>query len=147
MPRYSGVTMRAWWPARASALPSAPTISASSPVLENGWTSLLARRTFIHLRFTICDLRVARRLARKSQVVNRKWVTGWSRANLVCFQIGLKRFGDLHAAVGLLIGFHQSHKQPRQGRAAAIENMWKFVFARFRLEPQIHPARLEIFAV
>ena len=47
MPRYNGVTMATSWPAAASALPSAPTMSASPPVLENGWTSLLARRIFI----------------------------------------------------------------------------------------------------
>ncbi len=48
MPWYSGVTMHASWPARASALPSAPTMSPSPPVLEYGWTSLLARRIFIN---------------------------------------------------------------------------------------------------
>jgi len=47
-------TMRASWPACASAFPSAPTMSARPPVLENGCTSLLANKIFIYdLRFTI----------------------------------------------------------------------------------------------
>lgn len=63
------------------------------------------------------------------------------------FQVGLKRLWNRQAAIGLLIRLHQRDKQSCQSRAAAVENMRKSVFARFRFEPQIHPARLEIFAI
>ena len=41
--------MPTWCPARASALPSAPTMSASPPVLEYGCTSLLASRILMQV--------------------------------------------------------------------------------------------------
>ncbi len=48
----------------------------------------------------------------------------------VGFQNGRNAAGTLHAAVGLLIRFHQRHEKPRQGRAAAVEDVRKFVLAR-----------------
>ena len=59
----------------------------------------------------------------------------------------MQRFWNQHAAVRLLVRFNQRDKQPRQCRAAAVEDVREFIFARFRFKPQIHPARLEILAV
>ena len=52
--------------------------------------------------------------------------------NPVGFQIRLQRLRNQHAAIGLLMRFDQRHEQPRQRRAAAVEDVRKFVFARSR---------------
>src|ERR1035437_8737940 len=99
------------------------------------------------LRLAIYDLRAAKHMSRQSQFVNRKLNTVRSCRNPISFQIRLKRLRNQHAAIGLLVRFDERDEQPRQRRAAAVEDVWKFIFARLRLETQIHPPRLKILAV
>src|ERR1700722_3129670 len=70
-----------------------------------------------------------------------------SSRNSLRFQIRLEWYRDEHAPVRLLICFNQRDKQPRQRRAAAVEDMRKFIFPALRFETQVHPARLKFFAI
>ncbi len=48
------------------------------------------------------------------------------------FKNGRSGGGNDHAAIGLLTRFHQSDEKPGQRRAAAVEDVREFVFARSR---------------
>src|SRR5881396_1524993 len=62
-------------------------------------------------------------------------------------QIRLQWSRNGHAPVGLLICLKERHEQPRQRRAAAVENVRELVFSRLRFETEVHPPRLEILAI
>src|SRR5688572_7877512 len=131
MPEYNGVTSPTWCPALPNALAKAATMSARPPLLENGCTSLLARRS-----------RIIRSQPRRATPL-----VPLLRAEAFGFEIRLKRGRDLNAAVGLLPCLNERHEEARQSRAAAIKEVWKPVVAVFSLETQVHATRLEIFTV
>src|SRR5262245_38129008 len=107
-------------------------MSPSPPLLEYGWTSLLASINFI--------------------VPNRALLSpvlpcpsrGWNPFGL---RIGAQRLGNQDAAVRLLMRLDQRDEQSRQRRAAAVEDVRETVLAALGLVAQAHPARLEIFAI
>ena len=63
------------------------------------------------------------------------------------FQISVQRRGNGNAAIGLLIGFDQGDEQTREGGAAAVQDVGKFVFAGLAFETEVHAAGLEVFAI
>src|SRR6266545_2861690 len=132
MPRCNGVTSATSCPARPSALASAATMSPSPPLLEYGWTSLLASISFIVPGGALpCPA-----------------VPCPSRGlNPLCLQISPQRLRNQHAAVRLLMRLDQSDEQSRQRRSAAIEDVRKTVLSARGLVAQAHPAGLEVLAI
>src|SRR5207302_9323334 len=69
------------------------------------------------------------------------------RGNSVGLQVRLKSGWNRNAAVGLLESLHQSHEKSGERRAAAIENVRESVLSGLGFETQVHPPRLELFAI
>src|SRR5260370_19564870 len=128
-------------------------MSARPPLLENGCTSLLARRIFIRKAsrakaarppWCYCDGRVQHpsdfQFAPPGQLAG-------SRGDAFGLEARLQRGRDLEIAIGLLVGFHQRHEEPRQRGAAAAEDVRKLIVAAFAFESQIRPARLKLLAI
>ncbi len=86
-------------------------MSAKPPVFENGCTSLLASRILMKAADAPAQLIWSKRAALDLFA---------SGLDPVSLQVFLQRLGNLDAAIRLLVGFHQRHKQPGQGRAAPV---------------------------
>src|ERR1017187_10372606 len=70
-----------------------------------------------------------------------------SRLNSLSLEVRLEGRWNHQATVRLLIRLNQRHKQPSKRCAASVQQMREFILARLPLEAQVHPARLEVFAV
>src|SRR5258708_30844756 len=128
-------------------------MSARPPLLENGCTSLLARRIFIRNTllakaarppWCYCDGRV--RNPSDVQFAPPGQLAG-SRGDAFGLEASLQRGWNLETAIGLLARFHQRHEEPGQRGAAAVEDVRELVVAAFAFEAQIHPARLKLLAI
>lgn len=73
---------------------------------------------------------------------------GLRRCDSIRLQIRPQWCGNQHAAIRLLVRLDEGHEQPRQRRAAAVEDVRESIFAAgFGFETKLHPSRLKILAV